>query len=87
MGEKPERSWATVTFLDINHSTGSATIKLNYEELRDLSNLLRRSEVSTKTLNRDFFLLFDIVKNGCIDRFTMARLKNLQDDINSEKDD
>lgn len=29
-------------------------------------------------LNRDFFLLFELVKNGCIDSFTVEHLNEIQ---------
>ena len=62
----------------------NATVTLNYEEIRDISNLLcdiEKIRLLSKTeakLHRDMFFLFDVVKNGCIDSFTVQRLGELQ---------
>lgn len=61
-----------------------ATITLSYEEIRDIANLLYEASKDENThseqhiLNRDFFLLFELVKNGCIDSFTIEHLNEIQ---------
>lgn len=72
----------------------SATIHLNYDEIRDLSNMLvqisKEDNFKTKgyqTLRRDFFLLFELVKNGCIDGWTCTKLYDLHKNIMSDKKD
>lgn len=61
-----------------------ATITLSYEEIRDIANLLYEASKDENThseqhiLNRDFFLLFELVKNGCIDSFTVEHLNEIQ---------
>lgn len=62
-----------------------ATVTLNYEEIRDISNLLcdidkiRPLSKTEAKLHRDMFFLFEVVKNGCIDSFTVKHLGELQD--------
>lgn len=62
-----------------------ATITLSYEEIRDIANLLYEASKDENThseqhiLNRDFFLLFELVKNGCIDSFTVEHLNKIQE--------
>ena len=61
-----------------------ATVTLNYEEIRDIANLLceiNKTRSLSKTeakLHRDMFFLFEVVKNGCIDSFTVKHLGELQ---------
>lgn len=61
-----------------------ATITLSYEEIRDIANMLYEASKDENTrseqlvLNRDFFLLFELVKNGCIDSFTVEHLNEIQ---------
>ena len=63
----------------------NATICLDCDEIRDIANMLcsvvkHQQEFQTegyKTLHRDFFFLFEIVKNGCIDGFTCEHLAKL----------
>jgi hypothetical protein len=62
-----------------------ATITLSYEEIRDIANMLYEATKNENTcseqhiLNRDFFLLFELVKNGCIDSFTVEHLNEIQE--------
>lgn len=68
-----------------------ATVTLRYEEIRDIANLLcevnkiRPLSKTEAKLHRDMFFLFDVVKNGCIDDFTVKHLGELQNLI-EEKD-
>ena len=77
-----------MTIHEINHKPNfaikNATVTLNYEEIRDISNLLcdidkiRPLSNTEAKLHRDMFFLFDVVKNGCIDNFTVEHLGELQ---------
>lgn len=82
-----------MTIESIKHRTdfNNATVTLNYEEIRDISNLLceidkiRPLSKTEAKLHRDTFFLFEVVRNGCIDSFTIEHLKELQDKM-EEKD-
>ena len=85
-----------MTIQEINHkpdrNTKNAIIHLDYDEIRDIANLLcsitKQTEYQTegyKTLHRDFFLLFEIVKNGCVDGFTCEHLYTLHQKIQENK--
>lgn len=84
-----------MTIHEIKHepdrSIKSAIIHLDYDEIKDIGNLLctirDNKECQTqnyKKLRRDFFFLFEIVKNGCIDGFTWEHLYKLNQDIHSD---
>ena len=62
----------------IEHNPGSskATVTLDYGDIRDINNALCGAG-NISELRRSFFLLFEIVKNGCIDRFTVEHLSEL----------
>ena len=68
-----------------NQSIKNATVTLNYEEIRDIANLLceidkiRQLSKTEAKLHRDMFFLFEVVKNGCIDSLTVEHLGKLQD--------
>lgn len=70
-----------------------ATITLDYDEIRDISNLIyeeSKKEENLKInsfnkLRRDMFFLFDLVKNGCIDGACVKKLFDLQEIINKNK--
>lgn len=47
-----------------------ATVTLDYDEIRDISNLICKAKVTGK-LRSDMFLLFELVKNGCLDKFSL----------------
>lgn len=78
-----------MTIHEINHKPNiavkNATVTLHYEEIRDISNLLceidkiRPLNKTEAKLHRDMFFLFEMVKNGCIDSFTVEHLGELQD--------
>ena len=67
-----------------------ATITLNCEEIQNIANMLvaavkldeNASRPIMHTLNRDFYLLFELVKNGCIDGVTVEYLEKIQEKIN-----
>lgn len=58
-----------------------ATVTLDYDELRDLSNALcdiGENESWTKRpsywkIRRNIYWLFDLVKNGCVDEFSVEQ--------------
>lgn len=67
-----------MTIEKIDHSPGvsKATVTLNYGEIRDINAALY-TEGNISELRRGFFLVFELVKNGCIDRFTIEHLSEL----------
>lgn len=75
---------------DDNFKIRQATITLNCEEVSNIANMLvaavKLEENSSRpimhTLNRDFYLLFELVKNGCIDSVTVEYLGKIQEKIN-----
>ena len=77
-----------MTIREIIHNpecaTKQATVTLDYDEIRDISNLLCKSKVTGK-LRSDMFLLFELVKNGCWDRYTLKHALEVResDDINN----
>ena len=75
-----------------DRQTKTATIHLNYDEIRDIANMLcsitKQPDYQTegyKTLHRDFFWLFEIVKNGLVDGFTCEHLYKLNQKIHDDK--
>lgn len=60
---------------EINHyperGTKSATVELTYDEILDISRALHSTDCKTRTR---WFYLFEIVKNGCLDRFAIEKL-------------
>lgn len=77
-----------MTIREIIHNpksaTKQATVTLDYDEIRDISNLLCKSKVIGK-LRSDMFLLFELVKNGCWDKYTLEQALKVRegDDINN----
>ena len=65
-----------MTIINIDHDKKRATIALQYNDIRDINTLLCESG-NISELRRSFFLLFELVKNGCIDRFTVEHLGEL----------
>lgn len=78
-----------MTIYNITHNpkygVKEATVTLRYEEVRDIANMLYEATKDGATrsekhiLHRDFFLLFELVKNGCIDGFTVETLNKIQE--------
>jgi hypothetical protein len=70
-----------------------ATVTLQYEEIRDIANMLYEHTQDEQTrpekhiLHRDFFLLFELVKNGCIDGFTVEHLSVTQKKAKGKKNE
>lgn len=65
-----------------------ATVTLDYDEIRDISNLLCKSKVTGK-LRSDMFLLFELAKNGCWDKYTLEHALEIRDgktDSNKENE-
>lgn len=65
-----------MTILNIDHEAKRSVVSLSYSDIRDINNLLCESGY-VYDLRRSFFLLFELVKNGCIDRFTIEHLGEL----------
>lgn len=79
-----------MTINQINSQVGAkhATITLDYDEIRDISNMMCEYKVNGK-LRADMFLLFEIVKNGCLDRFSLEHAIEIRDnktDNNNENE-
>lgn len=76
---------------DLQGNNRRATITLDVEQIMYISNALCDSvkdENAPETLlelKRDMFLLFEIVKNGCIDSFTVEHLATLQQRIQEKR--
>ena len=72
---------------DMECNRRKATITLSVEQVMHISNALygyMKEEHPTEALlelKRDFFLLFELVKNGCIDSFTVEQLCKYQQKI------
>lgn len=87
-----------MTIIEIEHNnktkTFSATIKLNYDEIRDLSHGMyylceddkSKYNVSYQETHKEIALLFDLVKNGRLDERSVEMLKRLQDAIEIAKE-
>lgn len=58
-----------------------ATVTLDYDEIKDISNLLCKSKVTGK-LRSDMFLLFELVKNGCWDKYTLEHALEIRENDN-----
>lgn len=79
-----------MTINQISSQAGAkhATITLDYDEIRDISNMMCKYNVSGK-LRADMFLLFEIVKNGCLDRYSLEHALEIRDgktDSNKENE-
>ena len=72
---------------DMERNIRKATVTLNVEQLMYITNALNKyikEEYNTENLlelHRDIYLLFEIVKNGCIDSVTVNHLHELQQKI------
>ena len=77
-----------MTIVNIDHDKKRATVALQYNDIRDINTLLCESG-NISELRRSFFLLFELVKNGCIDRFTVEHLGELfqMEDAAREEDE
>lgn len=64
---------------EINHhpemGIKSATVELTYDEIRDIKNALNGSQY--EDTNVKWFYLFEIVKNGCLDKWAIDHLWGL----------
>ena len=65
-----------MTIINIDHDKKKATVALQYNDIRDINTLLCEAG-NISDLRRSFFLLFELVKNGCVDRFTVEHLGEL----------
>ena len=77
-----------MTIINIDHDKKRATIALQYNDIRDINALLCDAG-NVSDLRRSFFLLFELVKNGFIDRFTVEHLGELlqMEDAAKEEDE
>lgn len=87
-----------MTILEMNRDSDrnifNATIKLNYDEIRDISHALyhlcedekNKKRTSYHEIHRDIAWLFDLVKNGCLDRCSVDMLNDLQNAIKESKE-
>ena len=90
-----------MTIIEIEHKrdtkTFSATIKLNYDEIRDLSHGMyelckddkNKHNISYHETHKEIALLFDLVKHGRLDKCSVEMLDHLQNaiEIAREKQD
>ena len=76
---------------DMECNRRKATVTLRVEQVMYVANALNKyikEEHLTEALlelNRDFFLLFELVKNGCIDSFTVEHLCKCQQMIEEKR--
>lgn len=56
-----------------------ATVTLDYDEIRDISNLFCKCNIKGK-VRADIFLLFELVKNGCWDKYTLERALEIREE-------
>jgi len=75
-----------MTILNIDHEAKRAVVSLSYGDIRDINSLLCESGY-VYDLRRSFFLLFELVKNGCIDRFSVEHLAELLQMEDAAKED
>lgn len=82
----------TINKLNCEANFKSAAITLNYDELRDIANgLYELSKLDVERsadfhkIHRDMTFLFDIVKNGCIDGFSVRQLTQLHEKFDSSR--
>ena len=72
---------------DLGRNIRKATVTLNVEQLMYITNALNKyikEEHNTENLlelHRDMYLLFSLVKDGCIDSVTIEHLHELQNRI------
>ena len=72
---------------DLGRNIRKATVTLNVEQLMYITNALNKyikEEYNTENLlelHRDMYLLFSLVKDGCIDSVTVNYLNELQQRI------
>ena len=72
---------------NLERNIRKATITLNVEQLMYITNALNKyikEEHNTENLlelHRDMYLLFSLVKDGCIDCVTVEHLQELQNKI------
>lgn len=79
-----------MTINQINSEVGAkhATITLDYDEIRNISNMMCKYNVNGK-LRADMFLLFEIVKNGGLDKYSLEHALEIRDgktDSNEENE-
>ena len=78
---------------DMESKIRKATVTLNVEQIMYIANALNKyikEEHNTENLlelHRDIYLLFEIVKNGCIDSVTVEYLQKCQKMIEENRND
>ncbi len=87
-----------MTILELEHKTDqkifSATVRLNYDEIRDLSHGMyhlcedERNKMNTSyhETHKEIALLFDLVKNGHLDSWSISMLNDLQKAIDKSRE-
>lgn len=87
-----------MTIIEIEHNsktkTFSATIKLNYDKIRDLSHGMyylckdekNNDNVSYQETHKEIALLFDLVKHGRLDKCSVEMLEKLQNAIETARE-
>lgn len=65
----------------------SATVELTYDEIRDIKNALNGSLY--EDTNIKWFYLFEIVKNGCLDKWAVDHLWSLvhREEVNEDDEE
>lgn len=88
-----------MTIREINRDSDreifNATIKLNYDEIRDISHALyhlcndeeNKKRTSYHEIHRDIAWLFGLVKHGCLNRCSVDMLNGLQNAIEESRED
>ena len=79
---------------DDNYKQYSATVRLSYDELRDLSHGMyhlykderNRLNVSYHETHKEIALVFDLVKNGHLDNWSIDMLNELQKAIDKSRE-
>lgn len=86
-----------MTILELEHDNKykqySAVVKLSYDEIRDLSHSMyqlckderNKMNVSYHETHKEIALLFDLVKNGHLDSWSISMLNDLQKAIDDSR--
>lgn len=75
-----------------NYNEKKATVTLNISELQTIANLLCQAtkgdtaNTTMHSLHRDFYLVFELASQGCIDGVTVEYLGKLQERIKNSED-
>lgn len=87
-----------MTILELEHDNKykqySAVVKLSYDEVRDFSHGMyqlckderNKGNISYHETHKEIALLFDLVKNGHLDSWSISMLNDLQKAIDDSKE-